>query len=261
MDMQAFITAGLTEQQARVYLLLIENGELTPPTLARKLKLSRTNAYKILDKLVELKLALKDDSKTKTVYRSSSPMMLLNIVAEQRNKVTAQEQAIKGMLNELMDRYHSNSDSVDVAVVHGREAVIAAYRHQIATQQPLHFIRSRADVIAMSFDTMHEIRMEPATDGTQRFGITPDITGGPTNPDMDTKSNLTRTWMKLEDYDAPVEWSVSGSSLLIIIFGEEPHAITITNTVVADAFRQLWVLLNGCLRAMSYYSELPRTNK
>lgn len=259
MDVQAFITAGLTEQQAKVYMLLIERGELTPPALARALTLTRTNAYKILDKLVELKLATKDDSKAKTVYRSSSPMMLLNMAAEQRNKVTAQEQAIKGMLNSLMDQYYNNSGSVDAAVAHGREAVIAAYKQQIAARQPLYFIRSRADIVAMGFDTMHELRMEPAADGTQRYGITPDITGGPTNPDMDARGNLTRTWMKLEDYDAPVEWSVSGSSLLIVIFGEEPHAITITNTVVADAFRQLWSLLNSCLQAMPYYNSLPRT--
>jgi hypothetical protein len=69
---------------------------------------------------------------------------------------------------------------------------------------------------------------------------------------------MTRTWVRQEDYEAPVEWSVSGTTLLIVIFGAEPHAITITNPLVADAFRQIWHLLDTCLRAMPYYGDLPR---
>jgi hypothetical protein len=106
---------------------------------------------------------------------------------------------------------------------------------------------------------MDEIRKGPAHYGQQRFGITPDVLHGPINPDGDKRSNLTRTWVKREDYTAPVEWSISGPMVLIVLFGQEPHAITIINPIIADAFRQLWHLLDGSLRAMPYYASLPRT--
>ncbi|MCA9881585.1 MAG: hypothetical protein KC708_01385, partial [Anaerolineae bacterium] len=90
--------------------------------------------------------------------------------------------------------------------------------------------------------------------------ITPDMSTTPVNPEIDTRSNLERTWIKNEDYNAPVEWSVSGSTLLIVLFGTEPHAITITNPMIAGAFLQIWKLLNNTLKAMPYYKQLPRAN-
>lgn len=113
----------------------------------------------------------------------------------------------------------------------------------------------------MGFDTMDELRSLPAHFGQKRFGIIPDMLRGPANSKGDERSKLQRTWVRQEDYTAPVEWSVSGSMLLIVLFGTEPHAISIVNPVIATAFTQLWQLLDISLRAMPDYNELPRTKK
>ncbi len=111
----------------------------------------------------------------------------------------------------------------------------------------------------MGFNAMEAIRTTPSRYGLKRCGITPDMgTGTTANPDSDQRSDLSRTWVRQEDYTAPVEWSVCGSSLLIVIFEDEPHAITIESTIVAEAFKQIWLLLNSTLQAMPYYSKLPR---
>ena len=259
MDKSKLITAGLSPQQAEVYALLLRKGILRPNAAATALKLTRSNAYKILDKLVELGLAQKTKAGKKIAYEPSNPMALTNMVLESRNKVTAQEDAVKSMLNELMKLYHEKTESPTIQKVIGREAVIAAYYQQINLRQPVYFVRSTADVSSLGFDTMRDIRIAPSHYGKERFGITPDMLHGPTNPSGDIRSNLKRTWVKREDYSAPVEWSVSGSMLLIVLFGQEPHAITITNPIIADAFRQLWKIMDFGLRNMPYYHDLPRT--
>ena len=115
------------------------------------------------------------------------------------------------------------------------------------------------DIPALGFETMHEIRTMPARFGKRRYGITPDISTGTTaNSEGDERSNLARTWVRQEDYTAPVEWSVSGSSLLIVVFADEPHAVTIDNPLIAEAFRQMWHIMDSCLRTMPYYGDLPR---
>ncbi|HTE57468.1 MAG TPA: helix-turn-helix domain-containing protein [Verrucomicrobiae bacterium] len=255
---EKLIATGLTAPQAEAYALLLQTGGVTPPQAAQNLKITRTNAYKLLDKLVELGLAIKDESTKKATYQPGNPMALGNLVADQRNLAAAREDAVKAVLKDLLATYHTHTEQPSIQVVTGRQAVADAYRRQINQLQSIYFIRSRADIPVMGFETLHDIRITPGRHGVKRYGITPDLSTGTASNKGDKRSNMDRTWVRQEDYNAPVEWSASGDTLLIIVFGVEPHAITITNPMVADAFRQLWQLLNTCLQAMPYYKDLPR---
>lgn len=261
MDSKQFVTAGLQPLQAEAYALLLEKGALFPPEAAKSLKTTRTNAYKILDRLVELGLAKRGKQGKKAAYMPDNPLGLVNMLAAERNAIVAREEVVKSMLEQLLERYYEKTEQPTTKVVTGREAVADAYKQQVALRQPVYFVRTKADIPSLGFDMLHEIRVLPSHYGQKRFGITPDNVTGPSNPEGDKRSNLTRTWMRQEDYTAPVEWSVSGSMLLIVLFGSEPHAITIINPVIADAFRQLWHLLSNTLQHMPYYKELPRTSK
>lgn len=258
MDLQPLISTGLTKLQAQAYALLIEHGQLTPPQVATRLKITRTNAYKLLDKLAELGLVIKKDVRKKFAYSPNNPLALANMIAAERNTITAREQAVRDVTSKLLAQYYEHTEKPTVQMVSGRQEVADAYRAQINQSEDVYFIRTRMDIPSLGFDTMHEIRTMPGHHGNMRYGINPDITKGKVNPDADKRGHLVRTWVRHEDYDAPVEWSISGSSLLIVLFGDEPHAITIINPIVAQAFLQLWKLLDTSVRAMPYYSSLPR---
>jgi sugar-specific transcriptional regulator TrmB len=55
-------TIGLSKGQTSVYLYLIHNGQMPANILSRRLGISRTLMYKILDDLIGMSLASKDDS-------------------------------------------------------------------------------------------------------------------------------------------------------------------------------------------------------
>jgi predicted transcriptional regulator len=259
MNTDQLIAAGLNSSQAEAYLLLLELGKITPPEAATKLKITRSNAYKVLDKLTEMRLAKREEVAKKFVYEPTSPTALSNLVAEQRNIANVREEAVKNIISDLLAKYHSNTEQPDVQIVTGRQAVIDAYKAHIAELEPIYLIRSSNDLPVMGFDTMHQIRAYPAQHGVEKYAITPDMSAGAGSPERDARTKLHRTWARQEDYNAPVEWSVSGSSLLIVLFGKEPHAITITNPLIADAFRQIWQMINTMLQAMPYYKSLPRS--
>lgn len=254
------VATGLNPTQAEVYVHLIKHGSTLPTHIAKKLKLTRSNAYKVLNQLCDLKLANRQEIKKKLIYYPDNPLGLTNLVAQQRNLATVQEEAVKKVMGDLLASYHKNKEQPDVRVVTGRQAVIDAYFAQIKQLKPIYFIRSPADIATMSFDAMHTIRSEPARFGIDRHGITPDK-GATSSANADKRTNLNRTWIAQEDYDFPVEWSVSGSTLLIVLFGAEPHAITITNPSVADAFKQLFMLLSNLLKTIDGYKNLPRKTK
>ena len=257
MELEHLIATGLSKSQAEAYALLIEHGELTPPETAIKLKLSRTNAYKLLDKLAELKLAIKISNK-KATYQLSNPIALTSLASNLRAEVSSRENAITNVMKEIITKYYSHTEQPGVEVISGREKVGDAFRNQISLNENIYFIRSQADITSMGFDTMHEIRTRPARHGLNRFGILQKSDEAPVNYESHERSNLDITWVRSEDYNMPVEWSVTKSSLLIILYGTEPHAITISNPIIAGSFLQIWQLLSSCLKAMPYYGSLSK---
>jgi predicted transcriptional regulator len=248
---------GLSELQSSVYLSLLDSGPTPPPLLARKLKLTRSNAYKILDQLVDMGLVGRVDLQKKLHYKAEDPIALASIVANERNRVIALESNVKEALTRLRLTYKKSSGNTEVQTFRGAEAVKSLYKHQATLKQTIRFIKSRADIPSMGFEVMDHIRRLPAKFGTQRFGIVPDAPESAANPAVDERSNLTPTWIAAESYTAPVEWTVADDELMIITFNETPSGIRIKNKVVADAFLQIWSTLDENLRAQPGYKKMP----
>jgi hypothetical protein len=104
---------------------------------------------------------------------------------------------------------------------------------------------------------MHEIRTTPARyDKRRRAIITAKSDTEKINYSAHKRSNLDITWASTRDYSAPVEWSVTASSLLIILYATEPHAIFIDDAVVAGAFLQLFTLLRSLLEQQPMHQAL-----
>lgn len=104
---------------------------------------------------------------------------------------------------------------------------------------------------------MDSVRKLPASHGTKRFGITPYATEAAIDATRDQHSKLTRTWMHAREYTAPVEFSVCGDELTMFIFEKAGSVISISNPAVAEAFRQLWKMLDVHLRRDPEYPKMP----
>ena len=252
------IATGLNELQAEAYLLLLETGQAAPPNAARKLQISRTNAYKIFERLEELGLAKKNMRQKVLTYEPNNPLALSSLVSEQRNIAAQREDAVRDVLKELTEKFESDINKPSIIIRGGKQAVIDAYKQQLLQCSDVYFLRSRSDIPTLGFEAMHDIRITPERHGKQRFGITPDRATGTNTSKGDSRSALQRTWVKEEDYTSPVEWSASGSSLLIVVFGARPYAVTVQDKTITEAFVQVWRLLDSLLRSMPYYKDLPR---
>ncbi|HSH17983.1 MAG TPA: helix-turn-helix domain-containing protein [Candidatus Saccharimonadales bacterium] len=206
--------AGLTPVQASTYLYLLEHGDTAPPVLATKLSLTRTNAYKVLDNLVELGLAFKTEVNKKNVYIAEDPIALSAIVAAERNRVATLEENVRDAMHQLRATYEKSQTDYDVRVMRGNAAVTSLYLRQTKRDQPLWVIEP-----GVQAPGLHLPRRLPATTATNTQTIKP------------------------APYTEPVEWSVSGDELVIVTFDRKASAVRIKNPAVAQAFRSLWRLL------------------
>jgi hypothetical protein len=252
------VQAGLTTAQADTYLLLLDQGFLAPPAVAAQLSLTRSNAYKVLEQLMEMGLSIREERQKKCVYGPGDPCALNDLLARERNRVLALEEAVNASLQALRAKYQQQTSTVEVKAYHGAAKLKRQYEHQAEQKQPIYFIKSRADLPVMGYEFMDAVRRLATTHGNQRYGITTDSLEAPANPEIDARTNLTRTWIDEDDYTAPVEWSVSGDEVTLFVFEKDGSAIRITSPAVADSLRQIFALLDKSLRTAPGYDALPR---
>ena len=254
---QALLNAGLSPQQAQAYIFVLDNFPATPADIATHLKLSRTNAYKLADKLVELGLVLKAEENNKIAYRPADPIALSGLVAEARTKMIALEKATKQAMKIIQHRLEAD-EHTDAKVYRGKAAIVELFQDQARKDLPLYFLSTAADLPVMSFLTMHQVRRLHGPSKNTRYGITPDVPGAVKSTKIDATTQLLRTWMPRNAYTSPVEWSTCGDDLYLFIYASEPYAIKISDKHVADAFRQIWQNLDAGLRESKEYQKLPR---
>lgn len=258
MDLKSLIAVGLSPQQAEAYALLIEKGDLKPPLLAKELGLTRTNAYKILDKLTELGLAEKVEAGKKLIYSPANPIALADLASQFRAQATAREEAAGTVMQTLLRKYYAHTETLKFESVAGRKAVAELYRKQIIIGEDLYFIRTNSDIPGLGFETMHDIRTAPARYGIKRHGILSAPETGTVNNKSHHRSNLDVTYAESGQYTAPVEWSATNSSLLIVIYASEPQAILIADPLVGTAFIQVWQMLSSLLQGLPTHKKLVK---
>ena len=251
------IEAGLSRLQAQVYLYMLDNGSVSPTVLTKNLNITRTNAYKVLESLEKLDLVKRRTQNKKATYYPENPTALVSLIAEKRNDVIALEKSIDIVMRSLQNKYKKQKTDVRAEVLIGKESILESYAKQVQQRQPIYFVKSRADIPFMGFEAMDEVRRKQGKLSNDRYGITPDSVEAPKNKEIDRSTNLTRTWINENDYIAPVEWSVSGDTLVIQVFEDEGKSIVIKSDIIAKSFIQLWHITDKALRSSVAYKKHP----
>ena len=105
----------------------------------------------------------------------------------------------------------------------------------------------------MGFTAMHHVRHLGDGHEQQRFGITQQAPEAP--KPADESPFLKRTPFPSRDYVSPIEWTVCGDELQIINFSDSGSVIRLKEPVVAEAFREIWHLLDKNIRSNTMNSK------
>lgn len=121
MELKELTEAGLTKNQAEVYLELIKNPGQTGGEIAKKLSIDRSFAYGLLDSLIIKGLVNYAVKENKRLYFPSEPENLLRDIDEKRKKIL---DAVK----QIKEIKHKTKEKVSVGVYEGRAGLKAFVR-------------------------------------------------------------------------------------------------------------------------------------
>lgn len=241
MDTKLLCQIGLNESQALAYKALVQQKGARPAQVAKLIGESRSNTYAILDKLVDLGLARREDVNKKYTYLPESPQKLEALVSSQIADRQSDLERLKKRMPEMLSAYQEDRAAPKATVHAGKDAVRASYKLQTVTDDRfIRLVRSIHDIGFMGFGNMRSLRHLAANGGKRRIGITPRMTADKLLDDRsDSRTALKRSWLPEGSYTAPVEWAVSGDTTWAIIFKDQGYVVEIRNQAVADSMKQI----------------------
>lgn len=269
MNTSIFVEAGLTDSEAAVYSCLIKNSPIAPPSLAKLIKESRTNTYKLLESLEKLGLAHKDESEKKIKYWAKSPYALIENINRQKSEILLKQEKLKASMPYLEKIYDENNNQPGIRYFPGTEGVIEIYEDMLEKNKPILTMHVNANKSTQyTIDELHEIKNRLAKKNIKRhiFCVDDNYCDLSENDRMPTKESdkimhITRTWLKKEDYNSPVEWNVYGESVAIISYGLKPTSLIIENDTIANSLREMFHLLQVKIENEPHYKNLPKYHK
>lgn len=257
--MEDFSAAGLTDTEAKVYKALLTRKEWLPSELAQNVNETRTNIYKILERLTDAQLAERVETQKKLRYRAQNPARLLELAREKRRQHDQAEKELEIAAQSLVHDYIAVHEQPAFQFFQGKNEIKQIFLDIAAAKTPVSFVSTIAGIDFYGFDHMHHLRMLAVNAGVKRAALTPDTSlATSTYRDTDKLFGLTRTWLQSDDYTSPVEWGVFDDKLYIISYGNEAMGVVIESPQIAEAFKQLWKLIDRGQKAQPWYDQLPK---
>ncbi|MCC7543576.1 hypothetical protein IT415_02610 [bacterium] len=243
MNEDTLIQLGLNQAQAKIYLLLIQNGLMTPPKIAELAQESRTNAYTVLDKLEELGLVKRTRSGKKLAYEPENPVALERLMEKRRKEVHQAEQRVKESMPALLNYFYTYQNRPGVRYFEGKDGIMELYLDQLRTKQDIYFIRSDGDINLLGpkiydiINKRHELGLkvhgiEAAEADVIKYAR-----------ENDQRLGREMAWYPPNTYDEPVNIYTYGNKVAIISYAEETIGVLIESPQIAAAFKQLHAIV------------------
>ena len=237
---------GLSPDEARVYGALLEGGPQGAGELLKRLSsLKRGLLYKVLDRLGERGLITEKKEKGPAQFVPQPPDMLLALAEEREAAFRHSREALKEALPDLKAKYNLSTERPIIRFFEGVEGLRKMYDDKIdAGAKELYFIRTaRAETYRETFGTWfgHYLKRQTAA-GIKAHALTVDDEFTNHDPAIDAARNVVRTWLRPQDYTAPVEVDAYGDRVAIFVFGKEFFGIIIESAPLAKSIREILIL-------------------
>ena len=135
--LKKLIDFGLSEKEAKVYLALLELGPSSVTEIARRARVTRTNAYHLLSALLTYGLVSSNESESKVIFSPEPPDRFLLLMKEKMNEAERQYKEAENLMPEMRSVFHDPEKKVKVRYYEGVEGIITAYEDTLTAKDKI----------------------------------------------------------------------------------------------------------------------------
>ena len=231
---KALEKVGLSQNESKIYIALLDLGLSTATKIAEKSKVHRTNVYDCLEKLKEKGLVSFITKNDKKYFQASDPKTLVNVLREK-------EDTLNEVLPQLiLSQQFSKSDQF-AQIFEGVKAVQNILDHFLDLNEPRFAYgapKVASEVLGPFIQHYHKRRLEKNLSMKMIY-----------NSDAKDRISylnslpLTESRYLLPEYDSPAETSICGDEVVIVIWSNKPSCIQIKSSAVAKAYKKYFDIL------------------
>jgi sugar-specific transcriptional regulator TrmB len=245
MDTTIIKKAGLTEEQAKVYVTLLERGPLSAQKIATAIKEKRPNTYAILDRLMALGLAQKSSTHI-GIFELTHPNNLELLAEKRRRAMAKNEQEVKNNISPLIDIFYAHSGMLGARTIGGLEGIKEIYADNLHQNADVYVLRTVGDanLAVLGEEYINTYRTQLARQGKHTYSIGPFTKHSQQILDAgkDKEFLFHRITIPQDLYQVPVKLSVYGRKTGFTIHDKTQMSVIIDSAVVAEIMR--FMLIN-----------------
>jgi len=233
---------GLSKNEALVYNILLERGELTPSQIALLTGLTRENTYNIAGELIEKGLAEKIPNRKIITYRLLDPTNLRAFLETQKLKVETGEKVLNDLYPELSNLYKLSSSKGGIAYFKGIEGIKYVFSGTFFDPKPAEILVFRSPEDKVLEDFLLEHILDQTKKGIKSKIIAPK--GEKIATDI-KRTKLLREirYVDSSDYIFPAEISIADSKVCIASYGKKKGVVIINDAEISQTFTSLFNLI------------------
>ena len=134
---ELLIQLGFSVKEAGVYEHLLKNGAMNASTLAKRVNESRTNTYMLLDKLIERRAVVVDDSKPVKLYAAANPQVLQEYLKTRQEELLSAKRVLNSSLPGLLSTYNLSQTAPSVTYLKGLAGLKKSFEDQAKSKTDL----------------------------------------------------------------------------------------------------------------------------
>ncbi len=229
--------SGLSENEIKVYLYLLENGISTPLQIARGTRVTRTNTYPVLRNLKRLRLVEEQTQRKKKAFLASDPSAL---VSEMQRK----KENIEEIVPDLQALYTRQKNKPKIKFYDGFEQVKTIYEATF-TADEIYAIGSTEKLESVQKGLIEWYAKQVKKKAIIMHDILLDSARGKTGKQMkDIIGALYSVKFLPQKYqEIPTDMLIWNDNIALISLDEPIFGTVLTNKPLAITFKMLFELL------------------
>lgn len=232
---------GLSENEVRVYLAILELGRGTVSLIARRANINRTTGYDVLAGLVAKQLVSVTGKEPKQEYAAESPARLEVLM---REEVTRAQARLAETAANLIPRLKSMQTTVgrpNVKFYEGREGLIQAYEDTLTAREPIRAYATVEDMHQALPNYFPRYYARRAARGITARGIMPRTPAAEERTRHNASELRESALIPADKYHFSPEINIYDSKVMIASWREQ-LGIIIESDEIADAMKKIFEL-------------------
>ena len=219
--------AGLTENESKVYLALLDLGPSLAGQISRKTGLHRRSVYDITEMLIKKGLIGYILSNNRRLFQASNPRRFIDILREK-------EDFLEPVIKNLEEKYKKTRKKEETNFYKGKEGLKAVFEDQLNSNEILILGASPKayEVLKFYFKWYDKIRKKKKIKA-KIIAQSRDLKNIP----------LAEIKYLPEKYSSPVAVNIYGDKTAIILWASNPIAIVIKDREITKGYRNYFELL------------------